>query len=248
MLEYKGYTGRIEFDDEAMLFHGEVIGLSDMITFQGTSVEELKEEFRDSIDDYLEFCEERGEEPDKPYSGRFVLRLPTELHRAVDMRARYEGKSLNQWILEVLEKAVSTKKTFFSFSLPDDREHQTQPGDFNLARELAGLSTKQELMRLVTREDWLPKSNPGSTQGDIQTLPAILALIGQMPFGQAAQQGVQSTSQPAQQSAQVVQEAMQQSAQVVEEAVQQGAQVVREAMLQSAAQEVTETSKRRDKR
>lgn len=184
MLEYKGYTGRVEFDDEAMLFHGEVIGLSDMITFQGTSVEELKEEFRDSIDDYLEFCKERGEEPDKPYSGRFVLRLPTELHRAVDMRARYEGKSLNQWILEVLEKAVSTKKTFFSFSLPDDREHQTQPGDLNLASELAGLSTiEEDLLRLATGARWLPKSNPGSTQGYIWDLPAILAKTGRMPTG-----------------------------------------------------------------
>ena len=106
VLEYKGYTGRVEFDDEAMLFHGEVIGLRDVVTFQGTSVEELEEAFRDSVDDYLEFCAERGEEPDKQFSGRFVLRLPPQLHRDIYLRAQREGKSLNLWILEALEGAT----------------------------------------------------------------------------------------------------------------------------------------------
>lgn len=105
MLTYKGYTGHVEFDDEAGLFHGEVLDLRDVITFQGTSVEELEREFRDSVDDYLEFCEERGEEPDRPFSGRLMLRLPPQVHRDVYVRARQEGKSLNQWIAEKLEQA-----------------------------------------------------------------------------------------------------------------------------------------------
>ncbi len=105
MLQYKGYTGHAEFDDEAGLFYGEVLGLRDVITFQGTNVEELEKEFRDSVDDYLEFCEERGEEPDRPFSGRLMLRLPPRLHRDVYVRARQEGKSLNQWTAEKLEQA-----------------------------------------------------------------------------------------------------------------------------------------------
>jgi predicted HicB family RNase H-like nuclease len=105
MLKYKGYTGHAAFDDEAELFHGEVLDLRDVITFQGTSVEELEREFRDSIDDYLEFCEERSEEPDRPFSGRLMLRLPPNVHREVYVRARQEGKSLNQWIAEKLEQA-----------------------------------------------------------------------------------------------------------------------------------------------
>ena len=105
MLQYKGYTGRVEFDDEAGLFHGEVIDLRDVITFQGTSVEELESAFRDSIEDYLEFCEERGEEPDRPFSGKLMLRLSPDLHRQAYVRARQEGKSLNQWISEKLERA-----------------------------------------------------------------------------------------------------------------------------------------------
>jgi predicted HicB family RNase H-like nuclease len=105
MLKYKGYTGRVEFDDEAGLFHGEVIDLKDMVTFQGRSVEELENAFRESIDDYLEFCAERGEEPDKPFTGRLMLRLPPELHRQAFVRAQREGKSLNQWISDKLAEA-----------------------------------------------------------------------------------------------------------------------------------------------
>jgi len=105
MLNYKGYVGHAEFDDEAGLFHGEVVDLRDVVTFQGRSVEELEQAFRDSVDDYLEFCSQRGEEPDKPFSGRLMLRLPPPLHRRVYVRARREGKSLNQWIAEKLEQA-----------------------------------------------------------------------------------------------------------------------------------------------
>ena len=102
MLNYKGYAGRVEFDDEAGIFHGEVLDLRDIITFQGKSVDELEQAFRDSIDDYLDFCAERGEAPDKPFSGRLMLRLPPELHRSVYVQARRAGKSLNQWISDKL--------------------------------------------------------------------------------------------------------------------------------------------------
>lgn len=105
MLKYKGYTGHVAFDAEAGLLHGEVLDLKDVVTFQGKSVEELEQAFHDSVDDYLAFCAERGEEPDKPFSGRLMLRLPPELHRAVYVRAHREGKSLNQWIADTLAKA-----------------------------------------------------------------------------------------------------------------------------------------------
>jgi predicted HicB family RNase H-like nuclease len=104
MLKYKGYTGYVEFDDEAGIFHGEVLDLRDVITFQGKSVEEIEQAFRESVNDYLEFCEERREEPDKPFSGRLMLRLPPHLHRKAYVSARREGKSLNQWIAEKLER------------------------------------------------------------------------------------------------------------------------------------------------
>jgi predicted HicB family RNase H-like nuclease len=106
MLEHKGYRGRVEFDSEAKLFHGEVVDTRDVITFQGTSVAGLENAFRDSVDDYLEFCAGRGEAPDKPYSGRLMVRLPPELHRRLYGEAQQEGKSLNQLIAERLKRAV----------------------------------------------------------------------------------------------------------------------------------------------
>ena len=106
MLNYKGYAGRVEFDDEAGIFHGEVLDLRDVVTFQGKSVDEIERAFKDSIDDYLDFCEERGEEPDKPFSGKLMLRLPPELHRKVYTSSKRENKSLNQWIAERLERAT----------------------------------------------------------------------------------------------------------------------------------------------
>ena len=102
MMQYKGYTGRVEFDDEADIFHGEVIGLRDVITFQARTVEEVKKAFHDSVDDYLEFCAKRGEEPEKPFTGKLMLRIPPELHRKVYVAAKQSGSSLNTWIAETL--------------------------------------------------------------------------------------------------------------------------------------------------
>ena len=108
MMEYKGYIGKVEFDDEAGIFHGEVINTRDVITFQGESVTGLTKAFRESVDDYLAFCQERGEEPDKPFSGQFVARLPPELHRKISLTARMEGKSLNAWVADQLRRAVAS--------------------------------------------------------------------------------------------------------------------------------------------
>ena len=105
MLEYKGYRGHVEFDEEADVFHGEVVDTRDVITFEGRSVEELREAFRESVDDYLEFCATRGEEPDKPFSGRLMVRIPSRLHRTLYTQAKQSGKSLNELITEKLEHA-----------------------------------------------------------------------------------------------------------------------------------------------
>ena len=80
--------------------------VADVITFQGRTVKELKKAFKESVDDYLEFCEERGEKPDKPFSGKFVVRISPELHHKVYVKAQESGKSLNSWVNEVLDKTV----------------------------------------------------------------------------------------------------------------------------------------------
>jgi predicted HicB family RNase H-like nuclease len=105
-MQYKGYVGKVEFDDESKIFHGEIIGIRDVVTFQGTTVKELEKAFKESIDDYLAFCKERGEDPDKPFTGKFVVRLAPELHRAAFIAAKRAGKSLNSWLSEKVERAI----------------------------------------------------------------------------------------------------------------------------------------------
>jgi predicted HicB family RNase H-like nuclease len=106
MMEHKGYVGRVEYDDEAEIFHGEVINTRDVITFQGASVQELRKAFRDSVEDYLDFCQQRGEAPEKPFSGQFVTRISPDLHRRINIAASLSGKSLNAWVAEQLEKGT----------------------------------------------------------------------------------------------------------------------------------------------
>ena len=109
-MKYKGYEGVVEFDEEARLFHGEVVHLRDVITFQGESVTELERAFHESVDDYLAFCEARSEKPEKPYSGKLILRIAPELHRQVSYQARVKKKSVNQFISEALESYNAEKK------------------------------------------------------------------------------------------------------------------------------------------
>jgi predicted HicB family RNase H-like nuclease len=106
MMKHKSYTGTVWFDDEAEIFSGEVLGIRDVVTFQGKTVVELKKAFKESVDDYLDFCAERGETPDKPFSGQFPLRATAEDHRVFSLAAAREHKSLNAWAVEKLKKAA----------------------------------------------------------------------------------------------------------------------------------------------
>ena len=105
-LQYKEYVGRFDYDPEADIFHGEVINLRDVLTFQGRSIDELKQALEDSVEDYLDFCREEGIAPAKPFSGKLHLRLGPELHRAAAGAAAVSGKSLNAWIAGVLTDQV----------------------------------------------------------------------------------------------------------------------------------------------
>lgn len=103
MMEYKGYIGVVEYDNEAKILHGEVANIRDVITFQAKSVDEIEQSFRDSVDDYLAFCQEEGEDPDKPFSGKFMVRVSPEEHRMIATAARISGKSLNAWVSERIQ-------------------------------------------------------------------------------------------------------------------------------------------------
>lgn len=106
-MEYKGYKARVEVDTDAGILHGEVEGIRDVITFQGKNVDELREAFHDSVNDYLAMCAERDEEPEKAYSGKFLVRLDPDLHRELAITASRSGKSLNALAVDAVRYWIS---------------------------------------------------------------------------------------------------------------------------------------------
>ena len=104
-MKYGDYVATIEYDSDIDLFIGCVINLGGPVTFYGKSSAELKREFRKSIQVYLDVCKERGIKSEKPYSGRFNIRMTPQQHRYFAQLAATKGKSLNSWARETLKHA-----------------------------------------------------------------------------------------------------------------------------------------------
>lgn len=104
-MTYNGYAARIEYSEEDGCFIGRIAGIRDVIGFHAESVKELRAAFEEAVDDYLATCEKAGRAPQKPYSGKLMLRVPSEVHARAAMMAEAHGMSLNQWAAEVLAKA-----------------------------------------------------------------------------------------------------------------------------------------------
>ncbi len=106
MMTYNGYTASVEIDVEAGILFGQVLDINDVITFKAKTVDEARQEFQNSVDDYLAFCKELGEEPDKPFSGKLPFRTTPEHHRKIFIAAKKAGKSINAWMDEILTVAA----------------------------------------------------------------------------------------------------------------------------------------------
>lgn len=107
MMSYKGYFAVVEFDAEGKIFHGEVLGINDVITFQGTSVKQLEKEFQESVEDYLAFCQKEGRKPEVTLSGTLNLRMGPEKHRLVKVFADAHKVSINDYINRAIEEKIS---------------------------------------------------------------------------------------------------------------------------------------------
>ena len=105
-MKYRGYTARVEYDPEDRIFVGHLIGIDDIVGFHGSTVDELEQAFHEAVDHYIEASEKLGREPQKPHSGRLMLRVGQDVHAAVSVAAKAAGKSINQWATEVLRKAA----------------------------------------------------------------------------------------------------------------------------------------------
>jgi predicted HicB family RNase H-like nuclease len=106
-MTHRGYTARVEYDERDNIFVGRILGIHAIISFHGETVSELRSEFELAVDDYLADCEEQGVKPEKPASGKLLLRVPPDIHGKAIVVAQASGKSLNQWVTEVIERAVT---------------------------------------------------------------------------------------------------------------------------------------------
>lgn len=106
MLEYNGYHATITYDADDELFIGEVFGITDSLNFHGSSIEELKKMFAQSIDNYLDLCKQIGKEPEKEFKGSFNVRIPSELHKKISMLAAQQKITLNQYVVNALTKSI----------------------------------------------------------------------------------------------------------------------------------------------
>lgn len=110
ILEYKGYYASVHFSSEDDVFYGKLLGIDDLVNFEGASVRELKKSFHEAVDDYVETCREVGKEPNKTYKGTFNVRITTDLHKAAAVFAATHNISLNDFVKTAIDYALLHKE------------------------------------------------------------------------------------------------------------------------------------------
>ncbi|MBB5397491.1 type II toxin-antitoxin system HicB family antitoxin [Mucilaginibacter sp. AK015] len=110
ILQYKNYYASVQFSATDEVFFGKVLGINDLVSFEGSSVTELKTSFEEAIEDYLETCAEAGKEPDKTYKGTFNVRVPSTLHKEAALYAAIHNITLNEFVKVALSYTLNHKK------------------------------------------------------------------------------------------------------------------------------------------
>jgi predicted HicB family RNase H-like nuclease len=119
ILQYKGYYASLHFSSEDDVFYGKILGIDDLVNFEGASVKDLRKAFHEAVDDYLATCEELGKEPDKTYKGTFNVRVPTDLHKAAAVFAAINNISLNDFVKTAINYALLHKEDLSRRIHPD---------------------------------------------------------------------------------------------------------------------------------
>lgn len=143
LLEYKGYHTKIEFDTESLVLYGKIEGINDLVNFESNNINDIEMEFHNAVDDYLEFCNEVGKDPDKEYKGTFNVRISPTLHKELSLRASKNGISLNAAVeraikeyltgysetniqlsnsIKILSNVLETQMVFNSYKMPLEKE------------------------------------------------------------------------------------------------------------------------------
>ena len=109
VLEYEGYSARVELDPDDECFVGRLAGINDVVGFHGSTIAELKTAFHEAVEDYIETCRKTGKTPERPFSGKVMFRIAPEVHARAALAAQLRGISLNQWAEEVLAEAAGSR-------------------------------------------------------------------------------------------------------------------------------------------
>ena len=147
LMEYKGYHAKIEYSDEDKTFVGRVIGINDVLAFDGENISELNAMFRETVDDYLEMCSELGQNPDKEYKGNFNIRIKPELHKQACLKAESQGKTLNQFVATAIENEIQGihGQTSTTIILPTQSVREYIPDQNNMVYSALSFSRGKEL-------------------------------------------------------------------------------------------------------
>ena len=119
-LEYKGYTGSIEYSPEDNLLYGKVLGINGLISFEGQTGADLENDFHQAVDAYLEDCKSNGVEPERPFKGSFNVRISPSLHQKAALLAKEAKVSLNNFIAEAIRLRV--QKSWRNFDFPEKKK------------------------------------------------------------------------------------------------------------------------------
>ena len=111
ILEYRGYYTRIEYSVKDHVLFGKIEGIRDLVNFESDNISEVESEFHKAVDDYLAFCQDIGQDPDKPYRGVFNVRISPELHRSAAIAAEKRGETLNAFVAGAIRDALTERQT-----------------------------------------------------------------------------------------------------------------------------------------
>lgn len=109
-LQYKGYDGSVLYSGEDRLLHGTILGIRDMVSYEGADVDSLEENYRNAVDEYLAFCQAEGKTLETPFKGSFNVRLPQELHKRAALYAEEHNRKLNSVVQEALQEFLTNTR------------------------------------------------------------------------------------------------------------------------------------------
>jgi predicted HicB family RNase H-like nuclease len=122
ILQYKNYYGSVHFSADDEVFHGKILGINDLVNFEGSSVKELKAAFEEAVEDYIETCNLVGKSPDKTYKGTFNVRVPSKLHREASLFAAINNITLNEFVKIAMNFALKRKEQVIANKSDGDNE------------------------------------------------------------------------------------------------------------------------------